>query len=72
MEHQTSLCFFRNYLYNFANSNEPQAINLPAGLGREFTNDMNQFIETIKNEIKSAFTNQDFEKRHMKSIKKNC
>ena len=50
------------YLYNFANSNEPIAINLPAGLGREFTNDMNQFIETIKNEIRSAFNNQDFEK----------
>lgn len=50
------------YLYNFANSNEPQAINLPAGLGREFTSDMNQFVETIKNEIKSAFNNQDFEK----------
>ena len=50
------------YVYNFSNSNEPMAINLPAGLGREFTNDMNQFIETIKNEIKSAFNNQDFEK----------
>ena len=50
------------YVYNFSNSNEPMAMNLPAGLGREFTNDMNQFIETIKNEIKSAFNNQDFEK----------
>ena len=50
------------YLYNFADSNEPLAVNLPAGLGREFTNDMNQFIETIKNEIRSAFNNQDFEK----------
>lgn len=50
------------YVYNFSNNNEPMAINLPAGLGREFTNDMNQFIETIKNEIKSAFNNQDFEK----------
>lgn len=50
------------YLYNFADSNEPLAINLPAGLGREFTNDMNQFIEAIKSEIKSAFNNQDFEK----------
>ena len=50
------------YLYNFANSNEPLAVNLPAGLGCEFTNDMNNFIETIKKEIKSAFNNQDFEK----------
>lgn len=50
------------YVYNFQNTNEPMAINLPAGLGREFEKDMNQFIETIKNEIKSAFNNQDFEK----------
>lgn len=50
------------YVYNFLNTNEPMAINLPAGLGREFEKDMNQFIETIKNEIKSAFNNQDFEK----------
>ncbi len=50
------------YVYNFANDNEPQAINLPAGLGKEFASDMNQFIDTIKNEIRSAFNNQDFEK----------
>ncbi len=58
------------YVFNFANNNEPVAINLPAGLGREFTNDMNQFIETIKNEIKSAFNNQDFEKEK-ESIQKD-
>lgn len=58
------------YVFNFANNNEPIAINLPAGLGREFTNDMNQFIETIKNEIKSAFNNQDFEKEK-ESIQKD-
>lgn len=50
------------YIYNFANSNEPLAISLPAGLGSQFAADMDAFIQTIKSEIKSAFNNQDFEK----------
>ncbi len=50
------------YLYNFNNSNEPVAVSLPAGLGSQFANDMDSFIQTIKNEINSAFNNQDFEK----------
>lgn len=50
------------YIYNFDNSNEPQAISLPAGLGKQFATDMDAFIQTIKTEIKSAFNNQDFEK----------
>ena len=50
------------YIYNFDNSNEPKAISLPAGLGRQFMNDMDSFIQTIKAEIRSAFNNQDFEK----------
>ena len=48
------------YVYNFENPNEPVAISLPAKMGREFTNDMTQFIENMKVEIKSAFNNQDF------------
>ena len=48
------------YVYNFENPNEPIAISLPAKMGKEFTNDMTQFIENIKVEIKTAFNNQDF------------
>lgn len=50
------------YIYNFEDNNEPIALPLPAGIGREFQNDMNDFITAIKNEIKLAFNNQDFEK----------
>ncbi|MBQ6860110.1 MAG: AAA family ATPase [Clostridia bacterium] len=48
------------YVYNFDNPNEPVAISLPPKMGREFTADMDQFIETTRVEIKSAFNNQDF------------
>ena len=50
------------YLYNFNNSNEPVAVSLPAGIGKQFATDMDSFIQTIKAEITSAFNNQDFEK----------
>jgi predicted ATP-dependent protease len=50
------------YIYNFINNNEPIALSLPAGLGKQFAHDMDEFIKTIKFEIKSAFNNQDFEK----------
>ena len=50
------------YLFNFSNSNEPIAVSLPAGIGKQFATDMDSFIQTIKNEINSAFNNQDFEK----------
>lgn len=50
------------YLYNFNNSNEPIAVSLPAGIGKQFEADMNSFIQTIRAEINSAFNNQDFEK----------
>lgn len=50
------------YVYNFEDPNEPIAISLPAGKGKEFKNVMDQFIEEIKNDISSTFNNEDFEK----------
>ena len=51
------------YIYNFDNPNEPIAISLSAGLGKEFKKDMDDFISDIKNDIKSTFVNEDFEKQ---------
>ena len=48
------------YVYNFDNPNEPVAISLPAKMGKEFVADIDQFIDAIKVEIKTAFNNQDF------------
>ncbi len=50
------------YIYNFENSNEPIAVSLPAGSGKEFKNDMDNFIKDIKVDIKRTFDNDDFEK----------
>ena len=50
------------YLYNFDNPNEPVAVSLPAGQGKEFRDTMNSFINEIKVDIKNTFNNDDFEK----------
>ena len=50
------------YIYNFDNPNEPLAVSLPAGKGKEFELDMNTFINDIKVDIKNTFNNEDFEK----------
>ncbi len=50
------------YVYNFDNPNEPIAISLPAGQGKEFRDTMNSFINDIKVDIKNTFSNEDFEK----------
>jgi len=49
------------YIYNFSNPNEPIAVSLPAGQGKEFKETMEQFIKDIKNDINSTFSNEDFE-----------
>ena len=50
------------YIYNFENPNEPIAVSLPAGQGKEFKELMDQFIKDIKNDINNTFSNEDFEK----------
>ena len=50
------------YIYNFENPNEPIAVSLPAGHGKEFKETMDQFIKDIKNDINTTFSNEDFEK----------
>ncbi len=50
------------YIYNFDNQNEPIAVDLPAGQGKEFKELMDQFIIDIKNDINNTFSNEDFEK----------
>ena len=50
------------YVYNFNDPNEPIAISLPAGLGKDFKETMDAFIKDIQVDIKNTFNNDDFEK----------
>ncbi len=50
------------YIYNFQNPNEPIAVSLPAGQGKEFQESMDGFIKEVKKDIKKTFNAEDFEK----------
>ena len=50
------------YIYNFQNPNEPIAVSLPAGQGKEFKESMGGFIKEVKKDIKKTFNADDFEK----------
>ena len=50
------------YIYNFDNPNEPIAVPLHAGQGREFRDYMDSFIKDIRSDLKNTFNNDDFEK----------
>ena len=50
------------YVYNFDNPNEPVAISLQAGQGKEFKEAMDGFILEAKKDIKKTFNADDFEK----------
>ena len=50
------------YIYNFNNPNEPIAVELPAGQGKQFKDSMDGFIKEIRKDIQKTFNNDDFEK----------
>ncbi len=50
------------YIYNFDNPNEPIAVSLHAGQGKEFRDYMESFIKDIRVDLKNTFDNDDFEK----------
>jgi len=50
------------YIYNFDNPNEPIAVELPAGQGKEFKEAMDGFIKEIRKDIQKTFNADDFEK----------
>lgn len=48
------------YVYNFQKPENPCAISLEAGKGKEFQYDMHQFIEHIKAKIPDVFQSKDY------------
>ena len=50
------------YIYNFNDPNEPIAVSLSAGTGKEFKDCMDSFIVDIRKYLHKTFSNEDFEK----------
>ncbi|HEX3035092.1 MAG TPA: ATP-binding protein, partial [Thermodesulfobacteriota bacterium] len=49
------------YVYNFQSTNMPMSISLPTGKGKEFKKDMDDLLESLKNDIPRAFESKEFE-----------
>ncbi len=57
------------YVNNFGNQYEPKAIKLPAGKGKDFREDMKNFIENVKTALPKAFESDDYIARREGTIK---
>lgn len=57
------------YVYNFENPSQPIALSLPAGTGKAFSKDMDEFIDVMQVEIAKAFDSEDYEKEKQNIIK---
>jgi predicted ATP-dependent protease len=51
------------YVYDFANADRPNAIELPAGRGVEFARAMDDFVGGATAEIERAFESEEYERR---------
>lgn len=57
------------YIYNFDKPNQPMALSLPAGTGKIFQKDMEDFTKILKQEIAKAFDSEDYEREKSEIVK---
>lgn len=50
------------YVRNFSDNRRPNAIRLPAGMGKEFRDDIDKLVENLRSDIERALEQEDFEK----------
>jgi len=57
------------YVYNFENPKEPKLLRFPAGIGKQFKEDMDELINLLTVEIQKAFSSEDYEDEKDRIIK---
>ena len=57
------------YVNNFSNQYEPKALQLPAGKGKEFQNDVKNLIENIRSALPKAFESEDYIQKREATLK---
>jgi lon-related putative ATP-dependent protease len=57
------------YVNNFSNQYEPKAIQLPAGKGKEFRDNVKNLIESIRTALPKAFESDDYAARREATIR---
>lgn len=59
------------YVYNFDDPDCPEALQLPAGKGKRFQRDMEELLVTLKREIPSTFSSEEYNKQKMAIVNKH-
>ncbi len=54
------------YVNNFEDSDKPRAIRLPAGMGCEFQEDMDELVDELETEIPRAFQGEEYQQEREK------
>ncbi len=57
------------YVYNFEKPNEPIAVNVSAGKGREFKHDIDELVDLLKTQIPRVFESEEYEKGKAEKIR---
>jgi len=55
------------YVNNFHDSDKPQAIRLPAGMGRQLRDDLDHLVEELKTDVPKAFESKEYEQEREES-----
>ncbi len=56
------------YVYNFAQSDQPNVIRLPQGRGRKFAADLDGFLQAAQRDIPRAFESEDYERHRREAL----
>jgi lon-related putative ATP-dependent protease len=53
------------YVNNFAESSKPNALELPAGMGRTFGDDIKRLVDELQTALSSAFESEEYQARRL-------
>jgi lon-related putative ATP-dependent protease len=56
------------YVYDFKDSNSPNALPLPSGKGTEFRDDIDKFIDEMQKALQNAFESEDYAARREEKL----
>ncbi len=56
------------YVHNFEQPDRPRAISLPAGMGSDLSRDMEEFVQSARQDIPRAFDSEDYEQRQQNAL----
>lgn len=59
------------YVFNFQDPGKPNAISLPAGLGRELRKDMEDLIQNVRRALQTAFESETFAQARQQILREN-